>query len=407
MQAAIYYPSIRHLVVALGSAYEHFEGRQMDPSKMEFALQQSNQSIRHLTDPASTLTKPSIESSSTLVTASLLFTILSSMQGQMADAMDHIRSGLRVLQNLEYDQLNCDDGSSTSSDSSCGSFCSSPAYPVPLTRLRSLLTSLYLQCRVMVNNEDISAWRRDPLLTELDFPTTFTSLNDAKDHVESIFGNQVTFFQQTALQYPLTDEEISAVQAHQDALLYALDCSRSALDSFVDRRPLGSSAEDEASIKVLRLYHLYLGIRMGVGILQEDTRELAFDEFEPQFEQMLGYCRDLVNTGDILQPTCSSGLGVVIPLHMIGHRCRNQAIRTEAVELLLMACRREGLWDSSIVGRIAATTSRLEQDEELLEQWHIREVKTHFMGERRARLVFIAGDSDLSNQRRYYREIDW
>lgn len=405
MQAAIYYPAIRHLVVALGSAYEHFEGRQMDPSQMEFAVQQSNQSIRLLTQsPFAGLTKQSVESSSTLVTASLLFTILSSMQGQMGDAMDHIRSGLRVLQSMEYEQQSSEDGSSTDPNRSVSP---SPAYPVPIARLRSLLTSLYLQCRVMVNNEDESAWRKDPLINEIDFPNSFTSLNDARDHVESLFGNQITFFEQTALRYPLTDEEVIAAQAHQGSLVYSLDCSRQALDTFVARRPLSSSAKDNASIKVLRLYHLYLGIRMGVGVLQEDTRELAFDEFEPQFEQMLFLCRDLVNTGETLRPTCSSGLGVVIPLHMVGHRCRNQAIRTEAVELLLKASRREGLWDSSVVGRIAATTSSLEQDEDVIQQWRVREVKTQFMSDRRARLVFIAGDTGSSNQRRYYRGIDW
>lgn len=408
MQAAIYFPSIRHLVVALGSAYEHFEGRQMDPSQMEFALQQSNQSIRHLTQsPSSSLTRDSLESSSTLVTASLLFTILSSMQGHMAEAMDHVRAGLRVLENLEYEHWTSDDGSSTSSSQSHRSASPVSTYPVPIARLRSLLTSLYLQCRVMVNDEDVSGWRKDPLITELDFPTSFASLTDAQDHVESVFGNQLQFFQQTALRYPLTDDEIATAQEHQDTLVYALDCSRSALDAFVGRRPLdGTSAEDEAAIKVLRLYHLYLGIRLGVGILQEDNRELAFDEFEPQFEQMLNLCRGLLDPGNP-QPICSSGLGVVIPLHMIGHRCRNAAIRREAVELLLSASRREGLWDSSMIGRIAATTSSLEQDEEMMRQCRVREVKTQFVSDRRARLVFITGDAEVSNQRRYYREMEW
>lgn len=410
MQAAIHYPSIRHLVVALGSAYEHFESRQTDRSHMEFALHQCNLSIRHLTQsPSAGLTKQSIESSSTLVTASLLFTILSSMQGHMAEAMDHVRSGLRLLLNLEAEQWS-DDSSSTASSSNHSYRSASPssAFPVPVSRLRSLLTSLYLQCRVMVNDEDASGWRKDPLITELDFPTSFASLSDAQDHVESLFGNQLTFFQQTALQYPLTDDEILAAQSHQDTLVYSLECSRSALDAFVARRSPGShTSEDEACIKVLRLYHLYLGIRLGVGVLQEDFRELAFDQFEAQFEEMLALCRDLLHVGEDSLPVCSSGLGVVIPLHMIGHRCRNASIRKEAVDLLLKASRREGLWDSSIVGRIAATSSRLEQDEEMMSQWRVREVKTHFTSDRRARLVFVTGDSSTCNQRRYYREIDW
>jgi len=406
LQAAIHYPAIRHLVVALGSAYEQFEARQMDQKSMQFALQQSNQSIRHLTHASSAnLVKQSIETSSALITASLLFTVLSSIQGHMGEAMDHILSGLRMLQNLEQDQINLDDCSSISSGSSRGSPPAS-SYPVSLARLRSLLTSLYLQCRVMLSDADLKSWHKDPLVTEIEFPTSFASLIDAQDHVEALFGNQLTFFQDTASRYPLSDEESIEVLARQDTLLYALDCSRTALDAFVARQPLDCDPADESAIKVLRLYHLYLGIRLGVGILRDDAREFAFDEFETHFEDMLAYCKDLLGDGEPLQPTCSSGLGVVIPLHMIGHRCRNPLIRQEAVDLLLVASRREGLWDSTIIGRIAATTSRLEQDEEMMKQWRVREVKTQFMSDRRARLVFITGDS-ASNQRRYYREIDW
>ena len=142
MQAAIYHPSIRHLVVALGSAYEHFEGRQLDPSQMEFALQQANQSIRHLTQSStSSLIKQTVESSSTLVTASLLFTILSSMQGHMTEAMDHVRSGLRLLQNMDDQHDSSDDSSSSLSgplfvfgssiSSTCGPPAVSPYRPVP------------------------------------------------------------------------------------------------------------------------------------------------------------------------------------------------------------------------------------------------------------------------------------
>ena len=230
----------------------------------------------------------------------------------------------------------------------------------------------------MVDDEDIPGWSKDPLVTDNEPPTSFASLNEAQDYVEALYGNQLSFFWKTANNPPSTDDEIYAAQAHQDGLLYALDCSRNALDAFVTRMSPGSNPEDEAAVKVLRLYHVYLEIRMGVGCLREDTRELAFDEFEPQFEQMLAYCRDLLDASETLQPVCCSGLGVVIPLHMIAHRCRNLIIRTEAVELLLRASRREGFWDSSVVGRIAATTSALEQDEDLLRQWRVREVKNAF-----------------------------
>jgi hypothetical protein len=97
---------------------------------------------------------------------------------------------------------------------------------------------------------------------------------------------------------------------------------------------------------------------------------------------------------------------------MIAARCRNPAVRQEAVDLLIRARRREGFWDSTVVEKIVSTTIELEQagarnSQTVPDDDRIREVKLHFEGERGAQLVFITVGQWRKKQGGYQRLIQW
>jgi hypothetical protein len=170
-----------------------------------------------------------------------------------------------------------------------------------------------------------------------------------------------------------------------------------------------------------------LSIRLGINVLREDKRETLFDDHEQHLVQMLDYCRLILQDDDssqdrtTQQPIYSSGLGIIMPLHMVAARCRNPTVRQEAVDLLLRAQRREWLWDSTLVEKIVSTTIELEQSASLVnheqvdlqksqkvpDNARIREVKLHFEGERSARLVFITVEQWRNKQSGYRRFIKW
>ncbi|KAK3377645.1 hypothetical protein B0H63DRAFT_398846, partial [Podospora didyma] len=108
--AALHYPPVRHLVIALGAAYEEFEtaplqaGRHEDGvSGMELAIQQCNRSIRHLSAlsmQAPTGQQPT-ETVCCVLTASVLFIYLASIRGHFAEAIQHVQSSIKVLQDFD------------------------------------------------------------------------------------------------------------------------------------------------------------------------------------------------------------------------------------------------------------------------------------------------------------------
>ena len=402
LQAAIHHPSIRHLVVALGAAYEQFEDRvsqsSEDREEMRFALHQCNQGIRHLTQKSGSLdrSEQSIENTSSAVIASILFTVFASLQGHMGEAMDHVRSGLRVLQDLQDLQASKEKGPT---------FALSSAYPVPLARMRSLLTNLYAQMRSMVNDEAIIERDSDPLLSNVNCPSSFVSLADAQDHIQALFSNTIAFFQKNSFEPPQTQEIRDKVRVQQDVLRGALSDSRSALKALILREAGSDDGSIEAATTVVRLYHTYLKVRLGLDVLRDD--EFMFDSFESDFEEMLMYCEKIFEVTPYNEPTCSSGLGVVMPLHMIAARCRNPTIRRKAVALLLSGVRREGVWDSIRVGRVVAMTVELEEKQEVLQHGRVREVKIITRDDHGAWLAFICGGGSGNDQQEYRRYIEW
>jgi hypothetical protein len=85
LQAAIHYPPICHLVVALGAAHEQFGTSQSSESdgnddEMRFALQQCNHSIRQISTLAGS-PRQSTEGVFCILTASILFATFASVQG--------------------------------------------------------------------------------------------------------------------------------------------------------------------------------------------------------------------------------------------------------------------------------------------------------------------------------------
>jgi hypothetical protein len=409
LQAAIRYPSIRHLVVALGAAYEQFESSRSESNgnddEMRFALQQCNYSIHQIAGLAGS-PRQSTEDMYCILTASILFATFASVQGHFSQAINHVRSGLHVLRNLE-------------------SLETSAAFPVPVARLRSLLTSLYAQIRAMINDEAQADWGgNDPLMSDMDPVAGYLHLDDAHGYVEALFNNTLAFLQKAELSPPVTNEQKDSAKAQHYMLCCALRSSCNALDAFVAQ---GADGSDMKAIAVLRLYHTLLSVRLSINVGREDDREVLFDELEQNLVQMLECCRFILNGEDTGQETKSresiycSGLGIVMPLHMIAARCRNPAVRREAADMLLQARRREGLWDSNLVEKIVSTTIELEQSRSLVDHQRmdlpglhkipsnarIREVKLHFEGERSARIDFITVGQWKNEQNSYQRFIQW
>ncbi|KAB5582866.1 hypothetical protein GE09DRAFT_1211486 [Coniochaeta sp. 2T2.1] len=428
IQAAIHYEPIRHLVIALGSAYESFEGEpggtasptthgtlshrrkttlRTSSHGMDFALEQCNTAIGQLakfTDRSQS-SYEAAEATSCVLTASILFIYFAAVRSHMAEAIQHIQSAVRVLRYFDESQ-STDDGQSPN--------VSTPTFPVPISQLRAVLTCAYGQVRVMSNDvflQDRVIGGKDMLVSDIKPATIFLSVPEAHLYVEILFHNTQAFLQETELHPPSPNDKLGLdrVVARHKELCQALDSSWKALDNLSTSLTLSSGGGSDSSqdndkngIVVLRLYHLLLAVRLRIDIFRPEKRELAFDELESHLEEMLELCEVLVGNekrasregkAEAATPLCSSGLGYVMPLHTIAARCRNPRVRRRALELLMTSSRRDGIWDSKLAGSIASKTLAMEEEwgDETVprEDRRVREVKIVLQGEKRAQLKFI------------------
>ncbi|KAK4459167.1 hypothetical protein QBC42DRAFT_299643 [Cladorrhinum samala] len=405
MQAAIHYPSIRHLVIALGSAYESFEGRTAS-SEVEFIFQQSNASIKLLaasSDGTSQSRSQSPETVASVLTASILFIYLASIQGYLSEAVQHVQSAIRLLR--DYDRSSRRSSTSTESSSPSPTPPSSANFPIPLPQLRSLLVSIYAQLRIMIDSVDLNE-PEDMLLSPLQPATIFVSVDEAHSHVERLLQNMHAFLQDTAYRPPTTPEQLEAVVARHRQLCRVLDSSRDALDVFAAKSEseAGDPTATRRAITTLRLYHLLISVRLRLNVFDQRGRESAYDQedIDASLRKMLGYCELLAaqereggRSGDSISaaaaaatPSCSSGLGYVMPLHMITARCRDPMVRRRALELLLRSRRTEGIWNGRLTGLVARETVAIEEEC----SGRVREVKVQFSGDRGAVVRYVTVD---------------
>jgi uncharacterized protein YqiB (DUF1249 family) len=408
MQAAIHDPPIRHLVIALSAAYESFENGTPEQT-VAFTLQQANQSIRHLGALSRQTSDAHLSAKTTccVLTASVLFIYLASVRGQFGEAFQHVRYATKVLWEFEH-SAQPDDGTQTA------------AYPVPVAQLRALLAAAYAQLRAMIDDVALEAGSCNILVTDMKPATIFTSIREAHSYVERLFHNMLAFCQETKTAPLLAAECLEAAVARHRELCEALESSQQALDTLASRQNESAATQDQDGIIVLRVYHLMLVIRLRIDILRPDERESSFDEAEPLLEEMLRYCEYLVEKQrDQLRhpPSCSSGLGYVMPLHMIAAKCRNPCFRRRALDLLSSCPRRDGLWDASLAAKVASHTVQLEEEAVKLAlhrgdltvpgRRRVREVKLELQGEKTCLLRFVTVDDWKHGRQGAQRTLEW
>lgn len=434
IQAAIHYRPIRHLVVALGAAYESLEdGGYGTQGMMELALQQCNRSIQELAAPAPSGTQSqsqpsqSAETLYTILTASILFIYFACVRGRMPEAIQHVQSAVRLLRDL--DQLEGRHRAAKESPSASGS------YPVPASRLRALLVSVYGQLRTMINDIAPEEGAPDPLVSDPEPATVFASFAEAHAYVERLSHNVLAFLQDAERRPPVTDGRLGEVVARHEALCRALESSRAAVDALA----AASSPDDPSSqraLAVLRLHQTLLAVRLRIDVLRPAQRESAFDELEAYLGEMLAYCEFLCGGADPgpeapdrgrdewdvspgrrrPPPSCSSGLGCVVPLYTIAARCRNPALRRRAVQLLSECSRREGIWDAALAATVASQAQALEEESRggddstaaVQGDERVREVKIELRGDNSAVFQFVTVRDWKRGQRGAHKKlVEW
>lgn len=85
---------------------------------------------------------------------------------------------------------------------------------------------------------------------------------------------------------------------------------------------------------------------------------MFFDKYESEFNELISLSKELLErqpvgiSDDEQTSPFTFGTGVIACLHITITKCRYHMLRREALRLLEIHQRREGVWDSAMVGAI-------------------------------------------------------
>ncbi|EXJ56801.1 hypothetical protein A1O7_07145 [Cladophialophora yegresii CBS 114405] len=404
LQMSMTQPAVRYAVAALGAMHRLYATgnttaipEDTSDSETRFALEQCNRSIKSLLERRGSEARA--EKLSTLV-ACILYTCLASIQGHQKQSIMHLRNGMKLLDNL-VQQKDINSGPLTS-------------YSTQIQSFLTTLGSLEIQARSLMCEEDLPAWPtririRGSWFSQADI--RFTSLSEARDFFESVLSDfQCFVLERDAEKEWLLGPGASprrSVTDDYELLVKKHFLGVDALDSFIAKHD-DLDKRAQKTILMLRLHINIVELYLRVYPLSLEHGELAWDHLEPYYltiihlgRQILGCTEDQlssmiclpseVETGpthddagkahrypkvppaaSILKkehhhhrqhrPVFAFSQGVVGPLSTVAVISRSPNVRREAIALLLLYPRREGLWDSHTAGRVAWVGMCLEEE---------------------------------------------
>jgi hypothetical protein len=367
-------PAILHAAIALGSIHEMHESGDVAYPKNEkdsgsqFALQQSNKAIRHLTQSMSGFAPGSGE---IILMSCILFVFLETFQRNHRAALSHLECGLKIL------------GSWLREDSQpifredC---VSKPDVAfiedklVPMFTLLDVQASGYITTRAV--HRDLLSKAAGTSDEPVTIPHRFLSLEEANHSLHNLFHWMMHFTQTAQMHLSPTpgDPVPNLPESLLGKFLVAQKKNNSLLNQWLDalnvflRDPKTKlEAKELRGVIVLKIKHLDSIILNGACLA---FHEMEFDNFLLDFERMAKLAESLVKHRG--QSATSPGktsfsfdLNILAPLYHTVCRCRDPFLRRKALALLYeISPRREGVWDSEVLIAISKW-AMLKEEEEL------------------------------------------
>ncbi|KAF3033482.1 hypothetical protein E8E12_001561 [Didymella heteroderae] len=359
LQAAHQHASVQHCIIALGAMYRRFfESRstqiRLDLSSQQFgfALSQSNKAIQLLLKEQVEANGSSVANKLTAMTCCVLFGSMANLQGQRDAALDHLRSGIRMLKETKLQSYN-----------------DRNSHPVNINSLRSIFTGLDIQARGTMSWNDIQNWEPVPQTMRRSEPVDIDTsspwaLSELHCRIETLL-NDTLAFNRSCVGHPTTREAIEFTHA---SLVARFQRISKTLDTLRTITPSINFPANDSSKTMLLVGETYHWLRSAVEPLQRFfniTSPLSTIPYDPteHFTSMMPHIRHLLSLTSPSTPVYSAAPGPLSALWRIGTSAPSScvALRREAVELMAKHPRREGIFDGRLAGQIGKVAWGLEQ----------------------------------------------
>lgn len=180
LQSARHSPAVKHAVAAIGTLHEKLLIGKDDQDaaiqrKTRFALEQCNQSIKHLTEPVEGSKPPDLR---LMLTTCVLFTCFEAMQGHCEQAITHAKQGYALLRQYATDP--------NSNPFEAGTFA------VELDQLSLIMQRLQTQSKGLMAKNYITVGEDSGL--GVPKPVYFEDLRDARTALELVINHQTIYY---------------------------------------------------------------------------------------------------------------------------------------------------------------------------------------------------------------------
>lgn len=360
LQAAHQHASVQHCIIALGAMYRrYFESRSkengvdLSSQQLRFALIQSNKAIQLLLEEQIDAEGFSVANKLTAMTCCVLFGSMANLQGQRNAALDHLRSGIRMLKETKLQSYNDRD-----------------SHPVNINSLRSLFTGLDIQARATMSWNDVQTWEPVPRTMRRSEPVDIDTnspwaLSELHCRIESLL-NDTLAFNRSCVGHPTSRDDIELTHI---SLVKRFQRISNTLDTLRTITPSINFPANDSSKTLLLVAETHLLLRSSVEPLQRyfniisPLSTIPYDSAE-QFTNMMPHIKHLLRLTPPSTPVYSAAPGPLSALWRIGTSAPSSciALRKEALELIAKHPRREGNLDGRLVGQIGRIAWGLEQN---------------------------------------------
>lgn len=357
---------VRFALIALASIHEDLTTAE-NPNPSTYALCQYGKAIQGVLDLCTSEHPQAVE---VALATCILFACLENMRGFIRSCLTHLASGLNVLQE-HRSKID-------------------PTYhsAIPMQQLCFLLVQLDSQL-IDIGGVEFGRAFRPYIESSKDTPQDLESLHMAMQDLEMLF-NRVQWFgrdsDQIAAEQGISEEVLAPLYAKRQHLRSELQRWQLAYDRMIARGDLDQTKPDhQAGMLALRLLSNALSIMLSLDII---ATQVEFDLCLPTFQAIVADAEAFIAltanaqspksltpfsttpTSDLsakstpqppIFPTFTMTTGCVFPLYFTAARCRHSPTRHRALRLLQHCNRREGLWDSTLAGHIAARLVTLEE----------------------------------------------
>lgn len=345
--------------------------------QIAFAIEQSNRAIRELTRSSSERT---ISDMMDIMTACIMFYCLCCFQGHQATALEHLHSGLKILNSLdqsldrETDELE--------------------VHPVSLKTLRAIFVMMDVQARGVMSKDMLETWTKRPRRNFSRPPGRFVTFAQARYAFEALFHEIIGLMQSLDVDPPRDQSASVWLRSEYHQFQAEFDALSVSLDDFLDRLSYITAQDDRESILGIKLFReqirIYLRLFSSFDPTKR-TREIDWRVEEEDMKTILDLACELLraprdisvpagsrpedyypDTADpeygsrieipaYTRPVFSSNSGLLSALWLVVSKAQSSTLRRRAIALMLDFPRREGIWDGVVAGRVAWEILRLEE----------------------------------------------